>query len=86
MPHVSDQYGSLMKHVILRCWSQDPELRPSFDDIFVEFRSHGFHLFPGVDSTEITNYVHGIEGWESITNNFDDFDDNSSICTNEMQA
>jgi serine/threonine protein kinase len=50
-------FGPLMRHVIFRCWSLDPTRRPSFVDIFNEFKSSGWAILPKADVTKIAASV-----------------------------
>jgi hypothetical protein len=43
----------------------NPESRPSFDGIFVEFQSNEFDTLPGADARVIREYVTGILAWET---------------------
>jgi serine/threonine protein kinase len=65
MPSIPAQCGSFMQNLIARCWSMDPESRPSFADIAVELQSNNFDNFPGADPSVIREYVTGILAWEA---------------------
>jgi hypothetical protein len=43
----------------------NPELRPSFDDIFTEFQQHNFAIVPGVDMNAIRAFCCGVLAWEA---------------------
>jgi hypothetical protein len=65
MPRIPDSCGSLMQQLIAKCWSMDPESRPSFDDILNDFRDHSFALIPGANASLVREYVCGVLLWES---------------------
>jgi hypothetical protein len=46
-----------MESLIGRCWSTEPSERPSFDDIFNEFKECEWAILPGVDSAAVGAYV-----------------------------
>jgi hypothetical protein len=46
-----------MQSLIPRCWSTNPNDRPSFEDILNEFRSCGFAILPGADADVIRKAV-----------------------------
>jgi TPR repeat protein len=66
MPPIPDRCGEPMQNLIRRCWSMNPEARPSFNEILDEFRDSNFSLFPGADSEELAGYVYDIEMWETV--------------------
>jgi serine/threonine protein kinase len=65
MPSIPERCGPFMQRLIHRCWSMNPQSRPSFDDIFVELQSNDFRIFPGADPRVIREYVTGILAWEA---------------------
>lgn len=56
-----------LQKLIKRCWDRDPELRPSFDEIFEEFRS-GRVYFPDTRRYDITKFLQVIEKDEARRN------------------
>jgi serine/threonine protein kinase len=64
MPSVPDRYGIVMQQLIPRCWSMNPDSRPSFSDILEEFRQNDLALIPGADSDVVREYVIGVRAWE----------------------
>jgi serine/threonine protein kinase len=42
--------------LVRRCWAKDPEDRPTFDDLVLEFRANHDWLAPGTDESEIAEY------------------------------
>jgi hypothetical protein len=53
-----------MQNLIARCWSLNPEDRPSFDEILEEFWKCDFAIVPGADPDELRSYAWGINAWE----------------------
>jgi serine/threonine protein kinase len=60
MPQIPVFFGELMKGLIPRCWSVNPNDRPSFEAIFNEFRSCDFAILPGVDKEAISRAVSAV--------------------------
>jgi serine/threonine protein kinase len=50
---------------VLRCWSMEPENRPSFDDILGEFQSNHFAVFPDASPKTIFEYARSMFDWKS---------------------
>jgi serine/threonine protein kinase len=65
MPSIPERCGPFMQRLIPRCWSRNPQARPSFDSIFVELQSNGCGNFPGADPRVIREYIKGILAWEA---------------------
>jgi serine/threonine protein kinase len=65
MREIPDRVGNVMKSLIARCWSQKAEDRPSFDDIFKEFQTNNFAVFPGGSSQKIFEYARSVLDWEA---------------------
>jgi serine/threonine protein kinase len=49
-----------VKLLITRCWSGDPDRRPSFGDILIELERIQFKLFPDVDSVAVKGFVNEV--------------------------
>jgi serine/threonine protein kinase len=63
-PEVPASCGSIMQDLIVRCWKQNPEERPTFHQILWEFQCHGFNILPNADGNEIGDFCHAILDWE----------------------
>jgi serine/threonine protein kinase len=63
-PNIPDAFGALMQRLIPQCWSERPELRPSFAEIFKMFESVGFAILPNADRSEIRRAVSTVIMWE----------------------
>jgi TPR repeat protein/tRNA A-37 threonylcarbamoyl transferase component Bud32 len=57
MPAIPDEFGPCMQQLIPRCWSSDPNDRPSFQAILDEFQGCGFAILPGADGNAISQAV-----------------------------
>jgi hypothetical protein len=64
-PIIPMECGGYMEGLIGRCWSDDPSLRPSFEEILREFQDREFAILPGVDCAAIRGAVEGVLTWES---------------------
>jgi hypothetical protein len=65
MPRIPSECGEFMLGLIHRCWSPEPEDRPSMDEMLNEFRSNDFALIPGAISGIVREYVLGVIAWEA---------------------
>jgi serine/threonine protein kinase len=65
MPIIPDLCGSRMQDLIHRCWSMNPESRPSFHSILSEFTSAEFDIVPGALAVRVREYVEEIRQWET---------------------
>jgi hypothetical protein len=54
-----------MQRLISRCWSLDPQSRPSFAEIVDELQLNNFDNFPGADPRVLREYITGILAWEA---------------------
>jgi TPR repeat protein len=57
LPERPPSFGPLMQNLIGRCWSLNPSDRPSFRDIFLEFKSSGWEILPGISVDRIAQSV-----------------------------
>jgi serine/threonine protein kinase len=57
LPDLPQSFGRLMQNVIRRCWSSTPSDRPSFADIFNEFKESQWAVLPGADGERIAASV-----------------------------
>jgi serine/threonine protein kinase/TPR repeat protein len=64
MPSVPSECGSFMQELIARCWSMDPDKRPTFDEIINDFKSARFQIVPGAEAEKLGLYVADLEKWE----------------------
>jgi serine/threonine protein kinase len=65
MPSIPDSCGKFMQLLIPRCWSMNPDNRPSFEDIFLEFQAAQFDIVPGADAFLVREYSCGVLAWET---------------------
>jgi serine/threonine protein kinase len=64
LPAIPGNCGSLMEGLIPRCWSANPEDRPSFGEILGLFQGHQFRLLPNADANFIRTFCEAILEWE----------------------
>jgi serine/threonine protein kinase len=67
MPPIPVSCGPIMQGLIGRCWSRNPEDRPTFQEIFAEFQSVDFAILPDADGAMIDNVVAEVLTWESLS-------------------
>jgi serine/threonine-protein kinase len=63
-PPIPADCGSLMQDLIPRCWSANPDDRPSFGEILELFQRHQFRLLPNADAKAIQEFCGAILEWE----------------------
>jgi serine/threonine protein kinase len=56
-PVLSRAMNSTLKDVITRCWSAEPPLRYSFNEIWARLKSIGFQLTPNVNSSKVFEFI-----------------------------
>jgi serine/threonine protein kinase len=54
---------SLVK-LIQKCWSPDPDLRPSFDEVYATLEESGFQFFDDVNTDAMRNYISEVASQE----------------------
>jgi serine/threonine protein kinase len=64
LPKLPAEHGSVMTDLIRDCWHQDPENRPSFQEIFAIFQSQHFDILPGADPVQLFEFCTGVLNWE----------------------
>jgi serine/threonine protein kinase len=64
MPEIP-KCGEFFENLIRRCWSFDPKLRPSFDEILNELVTLDFKVLPQVDPRWPREYVRAVQAWEA---------------------
>jgi serine/threonine protein kinase len=66
MPEIPEgACGSRIEPLIRRCWSRDPESRPSFHLIMSDIENGQFDFVPGANPERVRAYVEGIRMWET---------------------
>lgn len=65
-PEFSKRTPLSLQKLISRCWSQDPEERPSFEEIFELFKSNDKLAFPNSKSKEIKKFFKLIANDEKL--------------------
>jgi hypothetical protein len=66
-PDIPAQCGEFMQKLIPRCWSKNPSLRPTFDEILGEFEAVNFEIIPNGRGAVISEAVRSVLTWESET-------------------
>jgi serine/threonine protein kinase len=66
LPPIPLKCGLLINDVICRCWSMNPDDRPSFSDILARFEAHDFSLLPNANADALRDYCGAIREWERM--------------------
>jgi serine/threonine protein kinase len=64
-PEIPEDFGRLMQNLIPRCWASEPRRRPSFQDIFNEFRTADYRILPSVDRAHLKHSMDQVLDWEA---------------------
>jgi hypothetical protein len=80
MPVIPDRVGTVMQSLITRCWSMNPEERPSFSDIIIKLIPSVSVFVPDASFSVIFEYVMSIQGWA-----IGQFNSDSSSESSELQ-
>lgn len=78
-PKIEDDVPNAYKELIERCWFQDPDERPSFDQIVDELKNNHEFITELIDESEFLDYVDYIDNYKSSFNksnqliHFDEF-------------
>jgi hypothetical protein len=59
------EMSSDVKSLISRCWSGDPEKRPSFGDILIDLERIEFQLLPGVNCGEVRRFLNDVRSQQT---------------------
>ncbi|KAK8837376.1 hypothetical protein M9Y10_036809 [Tritrichomonas musculus] len=62
-PNISDNIPDCYRTLIERCWSEDPNERPTFSDILIELRTNPEFINDSIDSTEYEQYIKQIDDY-----------------------
>jgi serine/threonine protein kinase len=54
----------LAEDLVTRCWTKDPTLRPSFEEIVTQLTENGYAIVEGVSVDEVSGYVVKLEEFE----------------------
>jgi serine/threonine protein kinase len=65
-PDIPDWITPNVKTIILDCLNQDPEERPSFNDILWYLNKIGFQITDGVDSVKVGRFVKAVKHREKL--------------------
>ncbi|OHS99768.1 hypothetical protein TRFO_33732 [Tritrichomonas foetus] len=69
--YISSRVPEDWKEMIVQCWNQNPNDRPSFTRI-VEWMENGDHLFPGADKDTFLEYVERVKNYSEKKDAEDD--------------
>lgn len=64
-PKINDFVPDAFKDLIQRCWSQEPDKRPSFSEIVDELKTDNSYITDLMDEMEFLDYVDFIDNCES---------------------
>jgi serine/threonine protein kinase len=65
MPPIPSEYGAYLQNLISRCWSYNPDNRPSFGQISAEFLARKFDILNGADPGSIRRDAESVLAWEA---------------------
>jgi serine/threonine protein kinase len=61
-PEIPNDINRPIRRIIERCWSQDPNSRPSFDEIYDLLEDASFVFFGDVSPSFVTRFISEVEG------------------------
>jgi serine/threonine protein kinase len=64
LPTIPESVFPWIRDLIISCLSNEPSIRPTADDLLLMIKSRQFHILEGVDISEVSAYVGGVEEWE----------------------
>jgi TPR repeat protein len=74
-PPIPDYLHADAKQLILDCWAQDPDERPSFSDILYRLEDMDFQITRDVKSVKVRRFVEAVKAREKVLGiAIDDFD------------
>lgn len=73
-PIIEDQIASSYKNLIEKCWSQNPENRPSFSDILNELRNDPGFITSKIDESKYYDYIFLLDQTPHSFNEIPDFE------------
>jgi len=56
-PELPASMNGTVKEMIGRCWSVDPKVRPTFDEIVMRLHEINWQLTPNVDPSKVSTFV-----------------------------
>jgi serine/threonine protein kinase len=65
-PEIPKWIGIGMRELIEECWAQNPDERPSFEDIFERLQGMAFRVMPGVNSAKVLRFVDEVIALEKV--------------------
>jgi hypothetical protein len=65
-PEIPDYVPSPVQRLLTDCWADDPDERPTFDEIVDRLREMEFKLTANVNSAKLLKFVEGIQEWEML--------------------
>ena len=67
-PHFTHPIGEAYKNLIERCWSNDPEERPTFSEIIEELETNNDFIIETVEEADFLDYVDFIKENQGVYN------------------
>jgi hypothetical protein len=64
LPKIPSEHGAFMQRLITKCWENDPQDRPSFQEMFTWFQAAKFAILPSADAIEIGEFCAAVIEWE----------------------
>jgi hypothetical protein len=56
-PTIPVDSAGFVRDMIAKCWSQEPEARPTLHEIIAEFAKNKYQIAEGVDSPEVISFM-----------------------------
>jgi serine/threonine protein kinase len=68
-PEIPESVLPMVRELIIDCWANDPDDRPSFHEILLRLEEMHFRLADGVKSSKVASFVRTITHWEEASQN-----------------
>jgi serine/threonine protein kinase len=65
LPPFTPSVNRPMQGLLRKCWSEDPNARPSFDQILEQYSALQFRVMEGFDESAVFQFIRFITAWEA---------------------